>query len=108
MRFSGEAHPETIMKTTMMALVGLSLLALPAAAAETTAENFSYKAPSGMFSEGTTKWQMYQFMQSDAERTAKLRAGETATGSISNSSSNAQSYPRPGEPTTGAQRRTSR
>jgi hypothetical protein len=51
---------------------------------------------------------MYQFIESDAERTAKLRAGETATGSISSSSSNAQSYPRPGEPTAGTQRRTSR
>lgn len=96
------------MKNPMTALLGLSLLALPASAAETTAENFSYKAPSGMFSEGTSKWQTYQFIEADAERTAKLRAGETATGSISNSSSNAQSYPRPGEPTAGTQRRTSR
>lgn len=96
------------MKKMMMAVLGLSLVALPAAAAETAAENFSYKAPSGMFSEGTTKWQMYQFMQSDAERTAKLRTGDTATGSISNSNSNAESYPRPGEYTAGTQRRTSR
>jgi hypothetical protein len=96
------------MKKTMMTLLGLSLLAAPAALAQPAAENFSYKAPSGMFSEGTTKWQMYQFIESDAERTAKLRAGETATGSLSTSNSNTQSYPRPGEPTTGVQRRTSR
>ncbi|HEV7873494.1 MAG TPA: hypothetical protein VGO82_05110 [Enterovirga sp.] len=96
------------MNKMMMAALGFSLLALPATAAETAAENFSYKAPSGMFSEGTTKWQMYQFVESDAERTAKLRAGETATGSLSNSNSNAESYPRPGEYTAGVRRRTSR
>jgi hypothetical protein len=96
------------MKKMMMAVLGFSLLALPAAAAETAAENFSYKAPSGMFGEGTTKWQMYQFVESDTERTAKLRAGETATGALSNSSSNAESYPRPGEYTAGTRRRTSR
>jgi hypothetical protein len=96
------------MKTVMMAALAVSLLAPAAASAQTAAENFSYKAPSGMFSEGTTKWQMYQFIESDAERTAKLRAGETATGSLSNSSSNAESYPRPGEWATGARRPTSR
>ena len=68
-----------------------------------------YSAPSGMFSEGTTKWQMFQFMASDAERTAKLNAGQpTSTGSLSTSSSNAQSYPRPGESTSGAVRPTRR
>ena len=96
------------MNKTMMAVFALSLLTPAAASAQTAAENFSYKAPSGMFSEGTTKWQMYQFIESDAERTAKLRAGETATGALSNSSSNAESYPRPGEYTAGTRRRTSR
>jgi hypothetical protein len=80
-----------------------------AASAQTAKENFSYKAPSGMFSEGTTKWQMFQFIESDAERTAQLRdGGDIATGSLSTSNSNGQSYPRPGESSQGARRPTSR
>lgn len=91
--------------------LGTALLAVPAAAsAQSAAEIYSYKAPSGMFSEGTTKWQMFQYMATDAERTAQMRAGEdaTATGSLSNSSSNEQSYPRPGERSRAVNRRTSR
>jgi ABC-type transport system substrate-binding protein len=96
------------MKTT----IGLAALILAglcgAASAQTAQQNFSYKAPSGMFSEGTTKWGMYQFMESDAERMAKVRSGEgdVATGALSTSSS--QSYPRPGERSTSPRRPTSR
>jgi hypothetical protein len=93
-----------------IAMSALMLLALTSAAsAQTAKENFSYKAPSGMFSEGTTKWGMYQFLESDAENRANLRAGrDSSTGSLSTSSSNGQSYPRPGESSTSPRRRTSR
>jgi hypothetical protein len=96
--------------TRSIVLGSVVLLALSGvASAQTAKENFSYKAPSGMFSEGTTKWQMYQFMQSDAERMAEIKAGKpTDTGSLSTSSSNGQSYPRPGENSTSERRRTSR
>lgn len=92
------------------AALGAALVFAPVGVqAQDVADNFSYKAPSGMFSEGTTKWQMYQFMESDAERTAKLRAGEpVSTSSISNSDSNAASYPRPGERSRGFRRQTAR
>jgi Spy/CpxP family protein refolding chaperone len=99
------------MRTITTIALGAALVIAPASAfAQSAAENYSYKAPSGMFSEGTTKWQMYQFMAADAERTERMRAGEdvTATGSLSNSSSNEQSYPRPGERSRGASRPTSR
>ena len=98
------------MRTIVLSL-GVAALFTPFAAhAQTAAENFSYKAPSGMFSEGTTKWQTYQLMHADAERRARLQSGDSvgATGSLSSSSSNAQSYPRPGESTAGARRRTAR
>ena len=42
------------------------------ASAQTAKENYSYKAPSGMFSDGTTKWQMFQFIASDAERMKQI------------------------------------
>lgn len=97
------------MRTGLM-ISALALLALTSAAsAQTAKENFSYKAPSGMFSEGTTKWQMYQFLESDAEHMAAVRAGrDTPTGSLSTSSSNGQSYPRPGESSTSSRRPTAR
>jgi hypothetical protein len=64
------------------ALGAIALLAAaPALAAETAKENYSYTAPSGMFSEGTTKWQMYRFMAEDAERTRALNQG-LSTGSV--------------------------
>lgn len=92
-----------------LSISALALVAMASAAsAQTAKENFSYKAPSGMFSEGTTKWQMFQFIESDAERRAALRAGGDATGSLSTSSSNGQSYPRPGESSTSSRRPTSR
>lgn len=69
-----------------------------AAQAQGAAENYSYSAPSGMFSEGTTKWQMYRFMAEDAERTRQLQAGEPlSTGSIQGSSTEGEQYRRPGE-----------
>lgn len=62
-----------------------------------------------MFGEGTTMWQTYRFRQEDRERTAKLLEGQdVATGSLSNSSSNEESYPRPGERSRGYRRPTSR
>jgi hypothetical protein len=59
----------------------LVLAAAPAFAAGTAKENYSYTAPSGMFSEGTTKWQMYRFMAEDWERTQARNQGLT-TGSV--------------------------
>jgi hypothetical protein len=67
---------------TGAALGALALLAAtPALAAPTAKENYSYTAPSGMFSEGTTKWQMYRFMAEDWERTQARNQGLT-TGSV--------------------------
>ena len=77
----------------------LAALLIPAAAsAQTAKENFSYSAPSGMFGDGTTKWQIFRFIEEDQERTAALRAGQdpTATGSIQGSA-NSDSVRRPGE-----------
>lgn len=69
-------------RTGALAVLGLVATgAVPALAAETAKENYSYTAPSGMFSEGTTKWQMYRFMAEDAERTRALNQGLT-TGSV--------------------------
>ncbi|GJD53328.1 hypothetical protein OPKNFCMD_6103 [Methylobacterium crusticola] len=56
------------MTKTILLLAGTMALAATTASAQTARENFSYKAPSGMFSEGTTKWEMYRFMNEDAER----------------------------------------
>lgn len=67
-------------RTSLVALA-LAIPAVPVRAAETAKENFSYTAPSGMFSEGTTKWQMYRFMAEDAERTQRMNQGLT-TGSV--------------------------
>ncbi|GJD53842.1 hypothetical protein OPKNFCMD_6621 [Methylobacterium crusticola] len=75
------------MTKTILLLAGTMALVATAAAAQTAKENFSYKAPSGMFSEGTTKWDMYRFMHQDAERQRELaRSGvrdePAATGSV--------------------------
>jgi hypothetical protein len=74
----------------------LAALLVPAAAAAQTAKENS--APSGMFGDGTTKWQMFRFIEEDQERTAALRAGQdpAATGSIQGSA-NSDSVRRPGE-----------
>jgi hypothetical protein len=82
------------------ALVLAAALFVPTvAAAQTAKENFSYSAPSGMFSEGTLKWNMYRFMHEDAERMAARRAAPdpTATGSIQGSATSLDSVRRPGE-----------
>jgi len=42
---------------------------------ESVAEMFPYKAPSGMFNEGSAKTDHYRFFHEDAERMANLRAG---------------------------------
>jgi hypothetical protein len=81
-------------------ILALTAALLPSVAlAQTARENYSYSAPSGMFSEGTSKWQMYRFMAEDRERTEALRAGRdpTATGSIQGSATSEQSVRRPGE-----------
>ena len=70
-------------KTTLL-LAGATLLAATAASAQSAKEIYSYKAPSGMFSEGTTKWDMFRFMaidheQQEAARAAAQAAEQTAT-----------------------------
>ncbi|AWB20762.1 hypothetical protein DA075_07380 [Methylobacterium currus] len=75
-------------KTTLL-LAGAALFAanaaqMTSAQAQSAKENYSYKAPSGMFSEGTTKWDMYRFMAIDHEqqeaKAAAEAAAEAATG----------------------------
>ena len=74
-------------------LVLSAALALPTAAlAQTVKENYSYSAPSGMFGEGTAKWQMYRTMQEDQERLLGL-----TTGSVQGSTTSQESVRRPGE-----------
>lgn len=91
----------------LILIIGI-LITASGASAQSAAQNFSYKAPSGMFSEGTTKWQMFQFIEFDAERMEQLRAGQApTTGALSTSSSNGQSYPRPTEAPRGVRRPTS-
>ncbi|MGF3022811.1 hypothetical protein ACQVP2_08275 [Methylobacterium aquaticum] len=76
-------------KTTLL-IAGATLLAattasIPSAQAQSAREIYSYKAPSGMFSEGTTKWDMYRFMAIDHEDHEKqLAAAQAAaqTGSV--------------------------
>ena len=86
------------MRLPILALA--AAVALPSAGfAQTAKENFSYSAPSGMFSEGTAKWQLFRFIEEDQERTAALHAGQdpTATGSIQGSATSNESVRRPGE-----------
>lgn len=69
-------------KTTLL-LAGATLLAaatvqLQPAQAQSAKEIYSYKAPSGMFSEGTTKWDMYRFMAMDHEQQEAKAAAEAA------------------------------
>ncbi|KMO29419.1 hypothetical protein VQ02_29675 [Methylobacterium variabile] len=68
-------------KATLL-LAGATLLAATAASAQSAKEICSYKAPSGMFSEGTTKWDMYRFMAVDHEQqeaASRTAAMPTAT-----------------------------
>lgn len=83
----------------ILALAAASLVLPPPASAQSAKENFSYSAPSGMFSEGTAKWQLYRFIEEDQERTAALKAGQdpSATGSIQGSATSPESVRRPGE-----------
>jgi hypothetical protein len=86
------------MRLPILALA--AALTLPSMAlAQTAKENFSYSAPSGMFSEGTAKWQLFRFIEEDQERTAALRAGQdpVTTGSIQGSATSNESVRRPGE-----------
>lgn len=73
-------------KTTLL-LAGATLLAATAASAQSAKEIYSYKARSGMFSEGTTKWDMYRFMAVDHEQqeqreAAAARAEADRTASV--------------------------
>lgn len=52
-----------------------SVLCCAGAGGETVTELFAYRAPSGMFGEGTFKWQLYRFFFEDRERMANFRAG---------------------------------
>jgi hypothetical protein len=93
---AGESRGET---TPLVLAFGLSLALASAASALTAKENFSYSAPSGMFSEGTFKWQLFRFIEEDQERTEALRSGHDpeATGSIQGSATTNESVRRPGE-----------
>ena len=92
----------------VMIMLGAALMLAPAAAsAQTAAENFGYKTPSGMFGEGTAKWQLYKFMHEDRERVEAMRRndGNLATGSVRQPTYTVQTSPngvprarRPGEP----------
>jgi hypothetical protein len=95
---AGESRGETTMKPLVLAF-GLSLALAPAASALTAKENFSYSTPSGMFSEGTFKWQLFRFIEEDQEWTEALRSGHDpdATGSIQGSATTNESVRRPGE-----------
>ncbi len=94
------------MRKVMIAFGAALLLAPPAASAQSAAENFSYKEPSGMFGEGHAKWQLYKFIHEDRERVEAMRRNrDLATGSIAQPTYTVQTLPnglprarRPGEP----------
>jgi len=66
----------TLIRITVALAMGASVVGeVTPARSETVTEMFSYKAPSGMFNEGTTKSDHYRFFHEDAERMANLRAG---------------------------------
>ena len=70
---------------TLKALaIGAALVAAAPAFAQSAKENFSYQTPSGMFGDGTFKWNMYRFMHEDRERTSALGDAAQFTGSIEN------------------------
>ncbi|MDB5512831.1 MAG: hypothetical protein JWR08_2314 [Enterovirga sp.] len=101
------------MRSTILAFGAALLLAPTAASAQTAKEIYTYKAPSGMFGEGTGLWNMYRYMTEDAELRERLRQErETGTASISAPRSaqgtaiNDQQVARPGE--TGSRRRGTR
>lgn len=95
------------MRNTIIAIGAILALSPMAASAQSAAENFSYSAPSGMFGEGTAKWQLYRFMHEDRERTERLRAGnDIPTGSIQGTAVGDDRVRRPGE--RGSRRETAR
>jgi hypothetical protein len=86
--------------TRSIALALAATLLLPGTvSAQTTKENFSYSAPSGIFGEGTAKWQFYRFIHEDRERTEALRAGRDpeVTGSIQGSATSNETVRQRGE-----------
>jgi hypothetical protein len=86
------------MTRTIVAATAALALSATLASAQTARENFSYSTPSGMFSDGMFKWNMYRFMHEDAERMAARRAGQpTETGSIQGSATSQETARRPGE-----------
>ena len=92
---------------TVMAAAAALVFTAGVSLAQTARENYGYKAPSGIFGEGTAKWNMFRFMAEDAERRNALHSGgDIATGSIQGSAVNPEQVARPGE--TGARRRRAR
>ena len=87
------------MKRLVLALTTTLALGSPVLAETTAAENYSYRAPSGAFSDGTFKWEMFRFIAEDRERVLALRARQdpAATGSIEGSATTNESVRRPGE-----------
>jgi len=87
------------MKRLVLALTTTLALGSPALAETTAAENYSYRAPSGSFSDGTFKWEMFRFMAEDRERVLALRARQdpVAIGSIRGITRTNWSVRRPGE-----------
>ncbi len=67
---------KTLTRVTAALAIGIFISSgTTPARSETVAEIFSYKAPSGMFAEGTAKAEHYRFFHEEAERMANLRAG---------------------------------
>ena|SRR5215207_1680004 len=78
---------KTFTRVAATLVIGISVAgATTPVRSQTAAEIYSYKAPSGMFNEGTSKADHYRFFQEDAERMANLRAGRGFVLSTSPSS----------------------
>lgn len=104
--------------TKVTSVLAAALIAVPGlASAQSAAEIYSYKAPSGMFGEGTAKWQMFRYLTEDQEYRDRLRAEREADGGITTGSVrppvssqgtavNGEQVARPGE--RGARRNPSR
>ena len=101
------------MNRIIIAFAGAVLLAPVGASAQSAAEIYSYKAPSGMFGDGTFQWNLYRYMTEDAEYRERLRNDpDLATGSVNppvssqGTAVNGDQVARPGEG--GARRRSAR
>lgn len=72
------------MRTIILSLAAALALAPAAASAQSVAEDYGYKEPSGMFGDGHTIWNFYKYLHEDQERTARLNAARNveSTGSI--------------------------